>query len=112
MVESAKGPIAKVVFQDGERVEHYRAFFDLIMEAPAATLALEKQNITDEFFVLRTGLAGEVLQKISNYQRRLVILGDFGQVESQSLRDFIFESNRTGKVVFTDSLAKAIELLR
>ncbi len=58
------------------------------------------------------GLAGDCLRKVSNYRRRLAILGDFSAVGSRALRDFIRESNGTGQVVFAAELEAAAALLR
>lgn len=44
-----------------------------------------------DFFNLKTGLAGEILQKFSNYGMRLSIIGDFSKIRSKSLNDFIRE---------------------
>ncbi|MEN7551696.1 DUF4180 domain-containing protein [Rapidithrix thailandica] len=75
------------------------------------SLVLHQQNITPDFFDLKTQMAGEILQKFSNYRVRLAIVGDFTQVDSQSLRDFIFESNKTGLVNFVNSTQQALEIL-
>lgn len=112
LIESSKGTLAKAVFSENEKITDYRSFFDAIMEFPSDTTIIDKDKITDEFFNLRTGLAGDVLQKVSTYSRRLIILGDFSLIESKSLKDFIYESNKTGKVIFCDTLEKAIELLK
>lgn len=72
---------------------------------------LYEKNIVPSFFSLKTGVAGEILQKFSNYRVKLAIVGDFDVVESNSLRDFIFESNKTGQVYFISSVKEAIELL-
>lgn len=77
----------------------------------AEKLILHKKNITKEFFDLKTGLAGEILQKFSNYNMPLAIVGDFSEYTSKSLRDFIYESNKTGRVNFVDSLEEAKEKL-
>lgn len=110
--DSPQGPLASPDWDERNRVETSREFFDLIMEAPAPTLVVDRHRITEAFFELRTGLAGDVLQKVSNYRRRLVILGDFTQESSKSLNDFIRESNRTGQVVFCPDLPTALGLLK
>ncbi len=51
---------------------------------------LHEKNITPDFFDLKTGIAGEILQKFSNYRVQLAIVGDFSAYPSQSIRDFIF----------------------
>lgn len=72
---------------------------------------LYKENISENFFDLKTGIAGEILQKFSNYRIRLAIVGDFSMYESKSLHDFIHESNKTGLISFAESRPLAIELL-
>jgi hypothetical protein len=42
----------------------------------------------------------------------MIIIGDFRKVDHRSLRDFIYESNKTGKVVFVESLKEGIEKLQ
>ncbi|MGY3214065.1 DUF4180 domain-containing protein [Mucilaginibacter sp. HD30] len=71
-------------------------------------LIIYKDNIAPDFFDLKTKLAGEILQKFSNYRVRLVILGDFSKVESKSLQDFIRESNKGKLVNFLSSREEAI----
>ncbi|WP_417366096.1 DUF4180 domain-containing protein [Flavobacterium beibuense] len=61
---------------------------------------LHEKNITPSFFDLKTRMAGEILQKFSNYKIRLAIVGDFDKYGSKSLNDFIFESNKGNTVNF------------
>ena len=68
------------------------------------TLILHEKNITPKFFDLKTKLAGEVLQKFTQYQLALVIIGDFGKYQSKSLNDFIYESNMSKQVNFVKTL--------
>lgn len=74
-------------------------------------MILYQNQIIPRFFDLRTGLAGEILQKFAQYQMRLVIIGAFHTVESESLRQFIEESNKGSHVHFTDSLPEALKKL-
>ncbi|MEZ4991188.1 MAG: DUF4180 domain-containing protein [Saprospiraceae bacterium] len=74
-------------------------------------LVLHAENITPEFFDLKTKIAGEILQKFSNYRVRLSIVGDFTVYTSRSLKDFIHESNKGKLVNFVDSLEEALERL-
>lgn len=73
----------------------------------ASRIILKDKNLTPEFFDLKTGLAGEILQKFSNYNVRLSIIGDFTKYKSRSLQDFIFESNKHGRINFVHSLEEA-----
>lgn len=70
---------------------------------------LYEKNICPDFFDLKTGIAGEILQKFSNYRIRLAIIGNFKKYESQSLRNFIFESNKGRQINFVDDLSAALE---
>lgn len=73
---------------------------------------IDKENITEDFFRLRTGLAGEILQKFTNYCFVVAIVGNFDMYDSKSLRDFIFESNRGKQVFFVKNRQSALELLQ
>lgn len=71
---------------------------------------LHEQNITPGFFDLKTGIAGEILQKFATYRVRLAIVGDFAY-DSKSLRDFIFESNKGRQIGFVPSVEEAVRRL-
>ncbi|RZK19367.1 MAG: DUF4180 domain-containing protein [Flavobacterium sp.] len=70
-----------------------------------------EQNITPQFFDLSTKIAGEILQKFSNYRIRLAIVGNFEGYQSKSIKDFIFESNKLGQINFVNSKSEAINAL-
>ncbi|MEJ2903677.1 DUF4180 domain-containing protein [Pedobacter panaciterrae] len=74
-------------------------------------IILQEQNICTEFFDLKTGIAGEILQKFSNYRVRLAIVGDFSKYQSKSMKDFIYESNKGKQVNFVGSSEDAIAKL-
>lgn len=67
-----------------------------------------EKNITPAFFDLKNGMAGEILQKFSNYRVRLAIVGDFSAYTSKSITDFIYESNNGKQVNFLKSLDEAL----
>ena len=69
---------------------------------------VHEESLEKAFFDLKTGLAGDILQKFSNYRLKLAIIGDFGDKSSKSLRDFIRESNRQGEILFLDSVEGAL----
>ncbi len=64
--------------------------------------------LSPEFFQLSTGLAGEILQKFTNYHAILAIVGDFSQEQSKPLRDFIYESNKGSHIFFVETEDEAI----
>lgn len=70
---------------------------------------LHKNNIHDAFFDLKSGIAGEILQKFSNHRMKVFILGDFSEIASKSLQNFIYESNNGKQVNFLPSLKDAID---
>lgn len=74
-------------------------------------IIVHQKNITHDFFDLKTGLAGEILQKFSTYRVRLAIVGDFSIYTSKSLNDFIFESNKGRQVNFVSTCTDAIKML-
>lgn len=85
-------------------------FLDLVANSGTRHLVIPKGSVCPEFFDLSSGVAGEILQKASNYGICFGIFGDFADVRSKSLRDFIYESNRTGKHIFVTSLEDALSV--
>ena len=76
---------------------------DLMAEAgyyEARRIILYEMNLKPEFFELRTGMAGELLQKFSQYNVKLAIIGEFEKYQSKSLKAFIVESNRWNQIFF------------
>jgi hypothetical protein len=65
-------------------------------------LVLPVARLTEDFFVLRTRVAGAVVQKLQQYGFRVVIVGDIAGYVAQStaLRDFVYESNRGRQLWF------------
>ena len=74
-------------------------------------IIFHEKNITPQFFDLKTGIAGEILQKFSQYRIPLAIVGDFSKYTSNSLRDFIFESNKGKFISFVSTREEAIKIL-
>lgn len=75
------------------------------------SIIIKEKNLHPDFFRLQTRLAGEVLQKFSNYNMKLAVIGDFSKFKSKNLIDFIRESNRGNRIFFLDSLDAALEKL-
>jgi len=74
-------------------------------------IALNKEAIINDFFILSKGLAGEILQKFINYQMKFAIYGDYSKYTSKPLRDFIYESNSGKDIFFVENEEEAIEKL-
>ena len=88
---------------------------DLMMTVKYETgcdkIALNKEALIPEFFILSKQIAGEVLEKFITYQMRLAIYGDFSKYTSKPLKDFIYESNRGKDIFFVESQEQALRRL-
>ncbi len=88
---------------------------DLMMtvsyQTGANRMVLDKQTITEDFFILSRGLAGEILQKYQNYGIKAAIYGDFTRYTSKPLHDFLWESNRGKDFFFLPTQEEAIQQL-
>ena len=72
---------------------------------------IDKSAVSEDFFDLKTRLAGEILQKFVTYDMRIAVVGDFSIYTSKSLKDFIYESNKGNHVFFVQNEDEAIERL-
>lgn len=72
----------------------------------AGWVVIPTTRLTAAFFDLKTRFAGEMLQKLVNYGRRVVVVGDVSEAvaASDALRDFVRESNRGQTVWFVPDL--------
>ncbi|MBV7694647.1 DUF4180 domain-containing protein [Streptomyces sp. TRM70350] len=102
---------------DGPPLDGEQAALDLIGDAlgqGAEVVAVPVERVADEFFRLRSGVAGAVMQKFVNYRLRLAIVGDVSRhvEESTALRDFLHETNRGGHIWFVPSQDELAAKLR
>ena len=70
-----------------------------------------KESLPEAFFDLKSKIAGEILQKFSNYRMKIVIVGDFSSYKSKSLRDFIYECNKGSTVFFISRIDEMSNVL-
>jgi hypothetical protein len=103
--------------EDGPAVGTQLDAGDLVgaaMEHGADLLVVPAGRIAAEFWTLRSGVAGELLQKLVNYRLRLAVVGDItAPVEaSTALRDLVRESNRRRDAWFLPDLDALDERLR
>lgn len=92
-------------------INNAQQFLEILMNAPAERIIVRKENLDEAFFDLKTGLAGEMLQKVVNYGMRLAIVGDYTGYPSKSLRDFIYESNKSNNIMFMVTVDEALKRL-
>lgn len=81
-------------------------------ETKSNRIIIDKNNICKDFFVLNTGIAGEVLQKFINYGFKIAIYKDYSKYTSKPLKDFIYESNSGKNIFFVNTQEEAIEKLK
>lgn len=97
--------------QDGEPLRGEADALDLIAAAwaaGAAWVAVPVHRLHDDFFRLRTGVAGEMAQKFVNYRLGLAIVGDVSRhaAAGSAFPAWVHESNRGTHLWFVDDLAE------
>ena len=103
-----------VLRSSGVRIRETQDALDLLGESSylnSHKIIIKEDQVTPAFFELKSGIAGDILQKFSTYNVQLAIVGDFSKYNSKSLRDFIFESNKYGRINFVSSFEEAKEKL-
>jgi hypothetical protein len=109
-----KGTCIAEIISDKIEISNVQDALDLMASCDyqgARNIIINKKHITPDFFDLKTGIAGEILQKFSTYNVKLAIIGNFSEYTSKSLRDFICESNNTGRISFVNSVNEALQKL-
>lgn len=104
-----------VVSGDAPVIVDAQSALDLAMTVKYAVgearIVLDKALVCKDFFILSTGLAGEVLQKFINYQVKAAVYGDYSAYTSKPLHDFIYESNLGKDFFFVPTEEEAIQRL-
>ena len=100
-----------LVAPDGPALRTTQDFLDIIGalwgEAVGVNVvAIPARRLAPEFFDLRTGLAGDALQKFVNYRVQVVVVGEITAhvAASGALADFVRESNAGRHVWFCADL--------
>ena len=109
------GIICAIINSDDIVIADAQSALDVLMtakyDAGTKNIVISKKLIVEDFFILSTGLAGEILQKYINYGGRIAIYGDYTHYTSKPLHDFIYESNKGKDVFFVATEDEAIEML-
>lgn len=104
-----------VISSDDVIINDVQSALDLIMtvkyEIGADRIAINKGAVAEEFFVLSSGLAGEILQKFINYHVKFAVYGDCSKYTSKPLHDFIYESNCGKDIFFVTTKDDAVQKL-
>lgn len=77
----------------------------------AERIIIREHHLLPDFFNLKTRIAGEILERFSIYRNKLAIVGNFSNYKSNSLRDFIYESNKFRQTVFVETFQEAVNKL-
>jgi hypothetical protein len=90
--------------------------FDAISDAVgkcygAEGLILTESDVSPEFFNLRTGLAGELFQKFTNYEIRLAIVLKDAGAYGERISELVYEHRNHSLIRFFDSVVEAREWL-
>ena len=72
----------------------------------AELVVIPVPHLAEDFFRLKTRVAGEIIQKFVTYRVRLVILGDISNYlqDSSALQDFVYECNEGPHVWFVNDM--------
>ncbi len=104
-----------VVSSDEKVVTSTESALDMAMtvrhETGASRIALSKTLFAEEFFILSSGMAGEILQKFITYQIKAAIWGDYSRYTSVPLKSFIYESNQGNDFFFVSTREEAVARL-
>lgn len=104
-----------VISATNKIITDVQSALDLIMSVKYDTktdlIAIDKKTVCEDFFILSTGLAGEVLQKFINYQTKVAFIGDYSKYTSKPLKDFIYECNNGKDIFFVNDEKEAVDYL-
>lgn len=104
-----------VVSSDEVIITDTQSALDLVMtvkyETGAEKIVIDKDAVCGEFFILSTGMAGEILQKFMNYHVKVAVYGDYSHYTSKPLKDFIYESNHGKDFFFVATKEEAVQKL-
>ena len=95
------------ILADNSPIHSAQDALNLLMNARykgAEHSIIKAESLHADFWQLQTMLAGDILQKFSTYDAKLSIIGDFQNIEGKSLKSFIYESNKIGRVTFISSI--------
>lgn len=88
-------------------------YFVILMrdETGCDKIVLNKNAITEEFFVPSKGVTKEILFLFTRLQKKLAIIGDYSEDVIQQLKEFVSENNYEEDIFFVATEEEAIEML-
>ncbi|WP_213525003.1 DUF4180 domain-containing protein [Paenibacillus sp. J31TS4] len=113
-LETGGEPVAVVSGQE-TIIQDVQSALDLMAnvryETDCDRMIIPKLLVTELFFDLKTRLAGDILQKYTNYGMKVAFVGDFSVYASKSFRDFVYECNSGTDILFLPTEQEAIDRL-
>ena len=112
---TVNGNIYVEIISDDVIINSEQDILDLIVDVEyqfdCKNIIVHRNNLNEFFFELKSGFAGNILLKLSNYKINFGIIGDFSDL-GNTFHDFIFETNKNGQTVFTSNIDETIALLK
>jgi PadR family transcriptional regulator AphA len=107
------GSYVRCAAQSG-RIAHEQDVLDLLAccgDIDSNRVLISEEHLHPDFFDLKTGLAGAVLQKFANYYVKAAIVLNLAGVSSSRFRELVYECNKGEEVRFFDDVRQAEEWL-
>ena len=76
-------------------------------EAESNQIMIYEEQLHPDFFDLKTGLAGSIFQKLSNYSIKAAIIISTENIQSQRFQELIFEANKGNHINFFSDVVEA-----
>lgn len=86
--------------------------FEKMYPTQTRKLLLLQENLAPEFFDLSTKLAGDILQKLVNYQIKTAFVIDLTTIKSEKFKEMATEANRGEQFRFFAEHEKAAKWLK
>lgn len=113
LIKSTKGCYIRAIL-GGEQFQSTKDFLDFVVAyaVPGCTnVLLNQSDLAADFFDLKSGFAGELMQKCSTYHIRLAVVVDFDNIVSERFHELMYESNKGNLVHFYSDTEAAIHWL-
>ena len=113
VVNTSTGSYVRCAPDDGQ-ITREADVLDLLSscyEIDANRLLLDEAHLHPDFFDLKTGLAGAVFLKLTNYRAKTAVLANLANIQSERFQELIYESNKGKLINFFDDLTKAEQWL-
>lgn len=72
----------------------------LCSEIQKGVLLLEEAHLSPDFFDLSSGLAGEIMLKLSNYRVKTAVVANLSAIPSQRFHELVYECNKGRQINF------------